>query len=83
MALAEARIGLKVLLLHPFREQITGGENFPSGNTRTMLDLHLAQSKLICTTRGLTVLTFTTVPRTDTSLSVMSPNDTLFTVFLR
>ena len=53
-----------------------GGENFPSGNIRKIFVLHLAQSKLISTTRGLTVLTFTTEPRTDTSLSDSPMNGT-------
>jgi hypothetical protein len=82
MALAEDLIGLKVLLLHPFKEQTVGGENFPSGNIRKMLYLHFAQLKFICTTSGLTLLTLTTLPRTDTSLSVMSPNDMPFIYFL-
>jgi len=66
---------LKFLLLQPFKLQVDGGENFPSGNIRVILCLHLMHSKLISTTRGLTVLAFTAVPRTETSLSVKSAND--------
>jgi len=54
---------------------VDGGEYFPSGNIRVIDCLHLLHSKLISTTRGLTVLTFTAVPRTETSLSVKSPKD--------
>lgn len=65
-------MGLKVLLLQPVKVHFGGGENFPSGKIRLILVLHFAQSKLISTTRGLTALTLTTVPRTETSLSVKS-----------
>lgn len=61
---------MKVLLLHPCKAQIAGGENFPSGKMHLIGVLHLAQSKLICTTNGLTVLTLTMEPRTEMSLSV-------------
>jgi len=61
--------------LQPFKLQVDGGEYLPSGNLREIGCLHLQHSKNICTTSGLTVLTFTAVPRTETSLSVKSPKD--------
>lgn len=63
--------GLKLLLLQPCTAQTAGGENFPSGKSRLINLPHLIQEKLICTTSGLTVLIFTTVPRTETSLPVI------------
>lgn len=82
MVLAVDRNGLKFLLLQPFKLQVDGGENFPSGNIRVITCLHLLHSKLISTTRGLTVLTFTAVPRTETSLSGKSQKDVIMTIFL-
>jgi hypothetical protein len=73
---------LKILLLQPFKLQVDGGENFPSGNIRVIICLHLLHSKFISTTRGLTVLAFTAVPRTETSLSVKSPNDVKMPLFI-
>ena len=76
-------MGINVLLLHPSSSQNDGGENLPSGKMRVILLLHLAQSKLICTTKGLTVLTLTTVPRTDTSLSALSQSNIAYIISLR
>lgn len=64
-------MGLKFRLLHATVSHFVGGENFPSGKLHVMVVPHLAHEKLICITSGRTVLTFTTVPLTETSLSMM------------
>lgn len=67
-------IGLKIRLLHACISHFVGGENFPSGKSQGMVVPHLAHEKLICITRGRTVLTLTTVPLTETSLSMILTN---------
>lgn len=61
--------GVKLLLLHPWVKQDIGGENFPSQNTRGISVPHLMHRNFSCRTRGFTVLTLSTVPRTVTSFS--------------
>lgn len=70
MGQAVERIGLKFFPLQLRNVQIDGGEYFPSRNVLVIIARHFAHKKSICTTSGRTILTLTTVPRTETSLPV-------------
>lgn len=76
MDCAVGLIGTNVFPLQQRIIQVAGGEYFPSGKKRIMSAPHCMHLKVICITSGLTVLTFTAVPRTDTSLSTITYPDT-------